>query len=130
MQTTEIKSGAKVKKGTYLLIQTHKSYSQGSNQRYVLLETMKPSSAEFVPADDARFSSYLGYNTNKRHDVFSEEKQNKTLWHMENGHINSLNAIVHLELTGKFNIPPAYAELLYQTEIYGYSKSFEIEVVD
>gem|GEM_PF-5245912 len=121
---TEIKQGAEIPLGHYLEMRVH-AVSQGNLLRYCLVAAPKPCGHETLPETDTRFgsSNHSGY-------VLREDRTATLFWHHEHHGGNYHNTVfLHPELTGTFTVPPAYSELMYETEVRGHSDSFTFSVV-
>ena len=115
----ELKSGDRVKPGTYLRSEVQATVSRNSFN-YSLAADPKPSCAEFVDVADGNSSSP---------HVLREAKAAGTYWHHEAGSSRiGHTSTYRVELEGEFLVAPAYVELMYDTEVRGHSDSFKLIV--
>jgi len=125
--STELKSGDSVPRGSYLLSTVTARHSLNTPMRYVLIEDPKLCSGEFVPIDDARFVNHL----QSTQYVLREERTAHVAFHHEQTPAVATDSTVVLaEMAGKYLIPPAKCELMYQTDFRGHSGTFTLNVVD
>ena len=119
-QLRELQSGDRVPRGS--LIKSTVTASHGNNFTYTLAANPKPSCAEFTEVK--------GGDSASAH-VLKEEKASGIFWHHENpGRALNNSTTYRVELAGKFLIPPAYVELMYDTKTRGSTGSFELIVGD
>lgn len=116
-------SGDTVPRGAYLESEVVVSRTSGDAMSYALVENPKPASAEILPATDARFAK-----TSTPH-ALREDRTAGVAWHHETAPATITDrAVFHAELPGHFLVPPARAELMYQTTVRGHSDVFELVV--
>ena len=101
------------------------TYDTPGGMRFMLMECPKPSTAEVIPIDDPRFAG-VQYNTGY---ALREERMASVAFHHEQTGPAMTNRVVMLaELSGDFVAPPAFVELMYQTEVRGHSGTFQLKV--
>ena len=121
----ELKSGDEVPRGAYLESEVRASHALGQSMRYVLVSNAKPSGCETLPKNDAR------YDQSSTQYVLREDKTAAVLWHHEaTGNSLADRCVFHAELAGRYVVPPAAVELMYETETRGHSGAFQFAVVD
>ena len=119
----ELNPGVIVSKGAYLLSAVEGFDSSNTNMNYLLIESPLPAGAEVMPVDDKRFK------VESSPFVLREEREGKVAFHHETGNsVVTDRCILHLEMAGEFVIPPARAELMYQTDKFGNSGAFSLRV--
>jgi uncharacterized protein YfaS (alpha-2-macroglobulin family) len=119
----QLKSGDQVSRGSFLLSTVEVNDSSQNSMRYLLVESTVPAGAEVIPLKDKRFVlPDSGY-------VLREEREGKVAFHHEaaQGMVDD-RCVLHLEMAGRFVVPPARAELMYQTDRFGHSGAFELHV--
>lgn len=121
----ELKDGDTVPRGSYVVCDTHAQYSLPDGMRFMLMECPKPSTAEVIPFDDPRFAG----NQNSTGWALREERMASVAFHHEHAPQQISNRVIMLaELNGDFVVPPAFVELMYQTEVRGHSGTFSLKV--
>ena len=119
----ELNPGDKVPKGAYLLSVVEGNDPTNTNMNYLLIESPVPAGAEVMPVGDKRF------NFASSPFVLREEREGKVAFHHETGtSVVTDRCILHIEMAGEFVIPPARAELMYQTDKFGHSGAFSLHV--
>lgn len=120
-----LKDGDTVPRGSYIACDTVATYGFPEGMRYVLMECPKPATAEVIPIDDVRFQQHqpsTGY-------ALREERMASVAFHHEQTQQTIHNRVIMLaELAGDYVVPPAFVELMYQTEMRGHSGSFNLKV--
>ena len=123
----ELKNGDTIARGAYLFCDTTAAYQFPEGMRFMLMECPKPATAEVIPIDDARFGPFhlqTGYS-------LREERLSSVAFHHEQAPSSIQNRVIMLaELAGDYVVPPAFVELMYQTETRGHSGTFHLNVVD
>jgi uncharacterized protein YfaS (alpha-2-macroglobulin family) len=117
-----LKSGDSVPKGSFLMGVVEVNETAGNNtMRYLLVENTVPAGAEVMSLQDKRFVlPNSGY-------VLREEREGKVVFHHETAAGVVIDrCVIHLEMAGEFVVPPAKAELMYQTDRFGHSGAFVI----
>jgi alpha-2-macroglobulin len=119
----KLKSGDSVPKGSFLLSEAAANDAAQISMRYLLVESAVPAGAEVIPTQDKRFVvPDSGY-------VLREEREGKVAFHHETAPgVVVDRCVLHLEMSGDFVIPPARAELMYQTDRFGHSGAFALHV--
>jgi hypothetical protein len=120
----ELKDGDTVPRGSYILSRVEANSQLASAMNYVLVENPKPSSCEILPATDRRFVNY-----HDTHHVLREERNGSVAFHHD--HVGTQiidHSVLLAELSGEFVVPPAWVELMYQTEVRGHSGTFSLKV--
>jgi len=126
-QLKELKSGDNVARGSYIVSQVTAQNSLNQNMRYVLVEDHKLCSGEIIPVDDPRFVNMQQSSTY----VLREERTAHVAFHHEEVPAQITDqTITLLEMAGKYMIPPARCEMMYNTEFRGHSGTFHLNVVD
>jgi hypothetical protein len=93
--------------------------------RFMLMEFPKPSTAEVIPVDDPRFAN-IQHMTGW---ALREERMASVAFHHEHAPQQIMNRVIMLaELCGDYVVPPAFVELMYQTEVRGHSGTFSLKV--
>jgi uncharacterized protein YfaS (alpha-2-macroglobulin family) len=116
-------AGDRVPRGAYVESVVTVSHAASQPMRYLLVEDPKPAGAETLPEDDPRFP--------RAHRTWSlrEDREQKLAYHHEQtGATTTVRSIMHLELAGELALPPAHAELMYQTQTRGHSGTFVLRV--
>ena len=91
--------------------------------RYVLVKMPKPAGSEVLPDDDRRFQQKSTAH------VLREDRTAAVLFHHEATPRTLVDRyILHAELGGRYVVPPATVELMYQTEKRGHSGMFHFTV--
>jgi uncharacterized protein YfaS (alpha-2-macroglobulin family) len=109
-------AGDRVPRGAYVESVVTVSHAGGQEMRYLLVEDPKPAGAETLPEDDPRFPAA------HRASSLREDREQKLAYHHEQtGATTTVRSIMHLELAGELALPPAHAELMYQTQTRGHS---------
>ena len=123
----ELKNGDTVARGSYVICDTTAAYGLPEPMRFMLMECPKPATAEVIPMDDPRFVSQQinsGY-------ALREERLSSVAFHHEQAPQTIMNRVIMLaELAGDYVVPPAFVELMYQTETRGHSGTFSLKVKD
>ncbi len=126
-QGPELKNGDSVVRGSYLICDTTATRDLPQPMPFMLMECPKPATAEVLPLDDARFlglQSHSGYS-------LREERLSSVAFHHEQANMAVTNRVILLaELAGDYVVPPAFAELMYQTDTRGHSGTFNLKVVE
>lgn len=123
----ELKDGDTVERGSYVVCDVTATYETPGGMRFMLMECPKPSTAEFIPVDDPRFAS-IQHNTGY---ALREERMASVAFHHEQAGQAMMNRVIMLaELSGDYVVPPAFVELMYQTEVRGHSGTFGLKVKD
>jgi len=123
---TRLDSGATVPLGHYLRMVVKVQAKDHPRLRYCLVAAPKPCGHETLPENDVRFGSSRTANYALR-----EDRTSTVFWHHEEGYNQITDtAFLHPELTGSFVVPPAWSELMYETEVRGHSDSFTFTVAD
>ena len=123
----ELKDGDTIERGAYICCDTTANYGLPQGMRYMLMECPKPATAEVIPIDDPRFRN-LQPNTGY---ALREERLASVAFHHEQTGQTVQNRVIMLaELAGDYVVPPAFVELMYQTETRGHSGTFSIRVID
>lgn len=121
----ELKDGDTIPRGAYVVCETTATNGLPDGMRFMLMECPKPSTAEVVPIDDPRF---VGVQHNTGY-ALREERLASVAFHHEQTAQTIANRVVMLaELSGEFVVPPAFVELMYQTEVRGHSGTFRLTV--
>lgn len=121
----ELKDGDTLARGSYIVCDTSAAYSLPDGMRFMLMECPKPSTAEVIPVDDPRFVN-VALNTGW---ALREERMASVAFHHEHAPQQITNRVIMLaELCGDYVVPPAFVELMYQTEVRGHSGSFRLKV--
>ncbi|HEY8503146.1 MAG TPA: hypothetical protein VIL46_01090, partial [Gemmataceae bacterium] len=123
----QLKSGDAVPRGSYLLSEVAATNTLGTNMSYLLVEDFKPSCGEYVPPDDPRFRNLQNCTAY----VLREERTAHLAYHHEQtpAAVND-RCVILAELAGRYLVPPARVEMMYQTDMRGHSGSFVLNVVD
>lgn len=90
---------------------------------YLLVQNFKPATCEILPCTDARFSQQscpCALREDKTVGVFYHHEKTPALVTDE--------CILLAELAGKYRVPPAKVELMYDTLNRGHSADFEFVV--
>jgi alpha-2-macroglobulin len=123
----ELKSGDTIPRGSYVVCDVTATYALPDQMRYVLMECPKPATAEVIPPDDQRFAGHVlqtGYS-------LREERLASVAFHHEIAPNTLMNRYFMVaELAGDFVVPPAFVELMYQTETRGHSGTFSLKVAE
>ena len=120
----EVRDGESVPKGSYLLSSVTVQKADGGTMRYLLVSSPKPSSAEIIPADDKRFQAP------RSNCVLREDKTAGVLFHHEQtGSVHDA-CVFLVEMAGQYVLPPAQAELMYDSDVRGHSGTFRLKVTD
>ncbi len=118
-------SGDSVPTGSYIRSSVQTRFKQRAD--FALLVDPKISAAEFTKIKPLQRSGYglaVPY-------VLKEDKAAGTFWHYERAQSGMTNISTYrVEMSGKFLIAPAYAELMYDTAVRGNSESFFLNVED
>ncbi|HUT12393.1 MAG TPA: alpha-2-macroglobulin family protein, partial [Thermoguttaceae bacterium] len=118
-------SGDSVPRGAYVQSVVTASHTGGTGMQYVLVESPKPASAEILPVTDTRFPQPATTY------ALREDKTSGVVFHHERpGYQISDACVLHLELAGRYVLPPANVELMYETQTRGHSGTFELTVTD
>ncbi|HEU0033374.1 MAG TPA: hypothetical protein VFQ53_22235 [Kofleriaceae bacterium] len=118
-----LKQGEHVPRGAYIesVVAVHRASDE--TMPYLLVEDPKPTGAEALPLDDPRFGktpvTWSLREDRERHVAFHHEQAPAT---------TTVRTVLHLEMAGQLAIPPAQAELMYQTETRGHSGTFALVV--
>lgn len=121
-QVRKLESGDSIEKGAYVeSVVTAKH--RDSEMAYVLVENPKPAGSEILPDTDTRF---------KRHSTHFALREDKTsgvaYHHQQTGQSLVDRCVLHVELGGSYMVPPARAELMYNTLDSGSSDGFNLIV--
>lgn len=120
---TPLKSGDRVKRGSYIESVVRVDSGQQGAMRFLLVEDPKPAGAEALPETDRRLGAY------GRPYVFREDRETHVAFHHEQTPSTTQTAtLLHLETAGDLAFVPASAELMYQTQTRGHSGSFTLRV--
>jgi uncharacterized protein YfaS (alpha-2-macroglobulin family) len=123
----ELKNGETIDRGAYVVCDVTAAYDTPGGMRFMLMECPKPSTAEIIPVDDPRFG-HIQQNTGY---ALREERMASVAFHHEQAGQSMTNRVVMLaELAGDYVVPPAFVELMYQTEVRGHSGTFTLKVRD
>src|SRR5205085_5990272 len=121
----ELKDGDTIERGAYVMCDTTAAYSLPDGMRFMLMDCPKPATAEVIPIDDPRFAAHIhqsGY-------ALREERLSSVAFHHEQAPQTVTNRVFMLaELSGEYVVPPAFVELMYQTEVRGHSGTFTLKV--
>jgi uncharacterized protein YfaS (alpha-2-macroglobulin family) len=122
----QLKSGDAVPRGSYLESQVVvEPVELATKLRYLVVENRKPAGCEVVPATDSRFhlegSDCLLREDRDRHVAFH---------HGEAPAAVTDRCVLLAETAGEFLVPPARAEMMYQTDVHGHSGTFALRVVE
>jgi alpha-2-macroglobulin len=121
----ELKDGEAIDRGSYVVCDVTATYDTPGGMRFMLMECPKPSTAEIIPVDDPRFA-HVQQNTGY---ALREERMASVAFHHEQTGQTIMNRTVMLaELCGDYVVPPAFVELMYQTEVRGHSGTFALKV--
>ncbi len=121
----ELKDGETIARGSYIVCDTTAAYSLPDGMRFMLMECPKPSTAEVIPIDDPRFAN-VQHNSGW---ALREERMASVAFHHEHAPQHIMNRVIMLaELCGDYVVPPAFVELMYQTEVRGHSGTFSLKV--
>ncbi len=126
--TKQLKDGDTINRGSYVICDTTATYPLPDGMRFMLMECPKPATAEVIPIDDQRFQAFhllhSGY-------TLREERLSSVAFHHEHAPQTVQNRVIMLaELAGEYVVPPAFVELMYQTETRGHSGTFNLKVKD
>ncbi|MEJ7596535.1 MAG: alpha-2-macroglobulin family protein [Kofleriaceae bacterium] len=122
-RTRELQTGARIPKGAYVESVVSVTHTAGEAMRYLLVADPRPAGAEALPVDDPRFPTIPPTWS------LREDRETGMAYHHESlGTSTTTRTILHLEMAGDLAIPPAQAELLYQTETRGSSGSLVVRV--
>jgi alpha-2-macroglobulin len=121
----ELKDGDAVPRGAYVVCDVTATYDLPGGMRFMLMECPKPSTAEVIPIDDPRFA---GVQSNTGYALREERLASVAFHHEQTGQTMTNRVIMLSELAGDFVAPPAFVELMYQTEVRGHSGSFRLRV--
>lgn len=119
----EVKSGDAVPRGSYIECGVQVEHVLGLPMTFVLVECPRPSACEVLPVDDRRFEqASTPY-------VLREERVGHVAYHHEaTPPVVTDRCVLHAEMPGELVVPPARAELMYQTEMTGHSGTFVLRV--
>ncbi len=121
----ELKDGETIDRGSCVVCDVTATYDIPGGMRFMLMECPKPSTAEIIPIDDLRFAN-IQHNTGY---ALREERMASVAFHHEHTGQSMVNRVVMLaELAGDYVVPPAFVELMYQTEVRGHSGTFALKV--
>jgi hypothetical protein len=119
----EVKSGDTIPKGSYLLSTVEVVKPGKDNMSFLLVECATVCGSESIPADDKRFK------VDSTAYVLREDREGKVVFHHEQApQVATDRCVLHVEMAGEFVIPPARAELMYQTDKFGHSGTFALKV--
>ena len=119
----QLNSGDTVPRGSYiesLVVATHENEER---MQFVLVENPKPACCEILPETDQRYDQ-----TSTGFALREDKTQGVAYHHEQSGKELKDRCVLHAELAGKFMIPPARAELMYNTLEYGHSDAFVLNV--
>jgi alpha-2-macroglobulin len=121
----ELKDGDAVPRGSYVVCDVTATYDTPGGMRFMLMECAKPSTAEVIPVDDPRFA---GVHLNSGYALREERLASVAFHHEQTGQFVTNRVVMLAELAGDFVVPPAFVELMYQTEVRGHSGTFRLRV--
>jgi uncharacterized protein YfaS (alpha-2-macroglobulin family) len=116
-------AGDRVPRGAYIESIVTVSHAAGQPMRYLLVEDPKPAGAETLPEDDRRFPT-----ATRTWSLREDREQRLAFHHEQTGPTTTVRSIMHLELAGELALPPAHAELMYQTQTRGHSGTLVLRV--
>jgi hypothetical protein len=120
---SELKSGASVPVGSYVKVRVTAAGHTGPLS-FFLIESPKPSGFETIAADDRRFPAAA----DAAGHVLREDREAMTCFHYEHTGGAAAEFVVLAEFAGRFVLPPARGELMYQPTSGGHSDSFVLTV--
>jgi len=124
-RTRTLRSGDSIPRGSYVQSMVTVRHKLGTAMPYVLVENPKPASAEILPVTDTRFAQTNGGY------ALREDKTSGVVFHHERAdHQISDVCVFHVELAGRYVLPPARVELMYEPHTRGHSGTFELTVTD
>ncbi len=125
-RSREVGPGGVVPRGAYLECAVEAEYEAGwAMQRYLLVESPRPSCCEVLPAEDGRFEQ-AGTAC-----VLREDRDALVAYHHEETPAAVVDrCVLHVELAGEYVVPAARAELMYDTPTRGHSGTFTFRVVE
>lgn len=119
----ELKSGDSVPIGAYVQSVVEVRREGTAAMRYVLVQNPKPATCEILPVEDGRFPQH------STPYALREDKTSGLFFHHEQTGTRIIDrCVLHAELAGTYNIPPAKVELLYETLTQGHSAGFVLKV--
>ena len=121
-----LQDGDTIKVGAYVECDVHVKRADSLSSQYLLVTSPKPSGTEYVASTAAR------HRVESSPSALREQKASGVLCHYEQvargGVVDRF--VFHAELAGDIVLPPAQAELLYETEVRGHGQSLRLRVVD
>jgi Alpha-2-macroglobulin family/Bacterial Alpha-2-macroglobulin MG10 domain/MG2 domain/A-macroglobulin TED domain len=132
----ELRTGERVQRGAY--VESIVTVRRASNEpmRFLLIEDPKPAGAEALPENDRRFPPAPPGPHSSRTPamtpyVLREDREAKLAFHFEDVMATTIvRTVLHLEMAGELALPPAQAELMYETQTRGNSGSLVLRVGD
>jgi hypothetical protein len=118
-----LRTGDRVPRGSYVESLVTVTHAANERMRYLLVEDPKPAGAETLPADDPRFP-----RSPATWSLREDREQKLAYHHEETAPSTTVRSIMHLELAGDLALPPAHAELMYQTQTRGHSGTVVLRV--
>ena len=118
-----LRTGDRVPRGAYVESLVTVTHAANERMRYLLVEDPKPAGAETLPQDDPRFPRFSA-----TWSLREDREQQLAYHHEETGPSTTVRSIMHLELAGDLALPPAHAELMYQTQTRGHSGTVVLRV--
>ena len=119
----ELERGETVPQGSYIRSVVKVQHELKQRMNYLLVQNFKPATCEILPCTDSRFSQQscpCALREDKTVGVFYHHEKTPALVTDE--------CILLAELAGKYRVPPAKAELMYDTLNRGHSADFEFTV--
>ncbi len=116
-------AGDRVPRGSYVESVVTVTHAGGQAMRYLLVEDPKPAGAETLPEDDPRFP-----RVNRTWSLREDREQKLAYHHEATGPTTIVRSIMLLEMAGEVALPPAHAELMYQTQTRGHSGTIVLRV--
>lgn len=121
----EIPAGGQVPRGCYLESVVEASHRIDAPMNYVLVQNPKPSGCEILPANDAR------YRQDGTPCDLREDKTAGVVYHHQQTPRQLIDrCVLRVELAGTYVVPPAEAELMYETQTRGHSGTFVLQVTE
>jgi len=124
----ELRTGERVPRGAYVESVVTVTHANVEPMHFLLIEDPKPAGAEALPESDRRFAAPA---LRASPYVLREDREAKLAFHFEDAPATAtVRTVLHLEMAGDLAIPPAQAELMYQTQTRGNSGSLVLRVED
>jgi|GEM_PF-4111586 len=119
----ELERGDTVPQGSYIRSVVRVQHELKERMNYLLVQNFKPATCEILPCSDKRFKQQ------SCPCALREDKTVGVFYHHENTPaLVSDECILLAEIAGKYRVPPAKAELMYDTLNRGHSADFEFNV--